>query len=149
MYSKNSFPVQRVGQIGKGLVAGVRAADRGREGSRSLAPVRRFGSQTVVEKFFIGAPPEGVVDHGGSAERGVLQVSTVKRHILGDAIDDHGIIGWFTLHYFVDMDGLGDDARDVLAVDRFDKGHRKASFLAEQYAYFFHVVIYSRSFLKC
>ena len=98
-----------------------------------------FYGETIIEKFFVGAPPERVVDDSRSAYRGIFQKSPVKRHILRNAIDDHCIIIGGALHHFVYQYRLGFHIIYLLAVYSFNEGCRKGSFLAEQYPDLFHV----------
>jgi hypothetical protein len=47
-----------------------------------------------VEKFVVGDPPERIVDHPRSVERGELQERLVTRHLVRDAIYEHVIGRW-------------------------------------------------------
>lgn len=119
------------------MVAGIGGQFAGRQeygfGYRNADGFR----QTVIEEFFVGAPPKGVVDHGGAGEGGVLKVSAVEGDVLGDAVDDDVVAGRLCLDDLVDTDGFGGDAGDVPTVNGFDKGHGEASFAAVEDTNFF------------
>jgi hypothetical protein len=80
--AENALPVQWIGEIGEGLVAGV---------GRKFAAGEEYGfgdgdavagSQAVVEKFLVSAPPEGVIDNGGPGESGIFQIGPIERNVL-------------------------------------------------------------------
>src|SRR5258708_31302973 len=79
---KDRFPIEREGEIGEGLIAGVRRQVAGGQDDGLWHRDADAGGETVVEEFLIGAPPEGVVDDGRAAEGRILQVGPVEWDVL-------------------------------------------------------------------
>src|SRR5262249_2216013 len=76
--AENFFPVQGVNQIAHRLLVGIgRKLLVGKNnGARDRNPDP--GSQGVIEKLVIRAPPKGVVDDDCSAQDRVLQVGAIE-----------------------------------------------------------------------
>ena len=136
---KNSFPIERIGEIAKRIVVRVRRhlmrrqQDRFRNGDADLRRER------VVEKFLVRAPPKRIVHHGGAGERRVLEPRAIKRHVLRNAIDHHVVTARLALDDFVDPDELG--ANVVAAgfrIDALNKRRWETVFLAKKNSDFFH-----------
>src|SRR5215217_2596887 len=92
----------------------------------------------IVKKFFVGAPPEWIVDNGRAADGGVFKKCAIKRYVLGNTVDNNGIVTRIALHHLINPHWLSANAFHILAVHPLDKSHREAPFLSEKHAYFFH-----------
>ncbi len=137
---EDRLPVERVGEVAHRLLVGVGRMLMGGEEDGLRHRDADLGRQAVVEELLVGAPPEGVVDHRRSIERGVLQVGAVERDVLRDAVDDHRVSRRLALHELVDPHRLGDDAVDPLGVDAVDQRVGEGVLLAEQDADSSHCV---------
>src|ERR1051326_6136370 len=138
---ENSFPVERITEIAKGLLIGVRRRlIRGKQNGPRHRDAN-LGSERVVEKLFVRAPPKRVVHHCGSSEGCVLEPSPIKRDILRNPIDHHVITTWLALNHFVDPDKLGHDIVSAGSlIHSLDKCRREAVFLAKKNSNFFHKI---------
>src|SRR6266436_4779891 len=140
---ENLLPVQRIDQVAHGLVGRalgmlVVRQDHGRRNGHAQAV-----SQSVVEKFVVGGPPERVVDDDGAVEFRVLQVRAIKRDVLRDAIDDDAVAAGLGHLYSAKFDELRGDALDLHAVDLFHQSRRKSIFHAEHDADLVHNNLFS------
>src|SRR5215470_15470269 len=86
------IPVQREDEVPHGLVGcSGRMLVVGQQNGRWNGYAQLAGER-VIEKLVIRGPPKRIVDDDGALQRGVLQVGTIKRNILRDAVDDHVIL---------------------------------------------------------
>ena len=88
------------------------------------------GSEAVVEELFICAPPERIVNDSSACQGGIFKIGAVKRNILRDAVNDHGIITGFALDHLVNGHGLRHDVLFFSCIDPFDEGRREAVFFS-------------------
>ena len=105
-----------------------------------------LGRERVVEKFFVGAPPKGIVHDRGAGERRILEPGPIKRHVLRDAVDHDVVAARLALDDFVDLNELRDDVFAAgFLVHPLDKCRRKAAFLSEEDSDFFHSFFHQMS----
>ena len=72
------------------------------------------------------------------AERGILQIRTIERNVLRNAIDDHAIAAGFRHLHSAQLDELGSHAVNLHAVDLLHQRGRKSILHAEHDADFVH-----------
>jgi len=96
-----------------------------------------LGGERVIEELVVGAPPEGIVDHAGTAERGVLEVGAVERNVVGDPVDDHVVSARLGHPHVVDLHELSRHARHAHGVHPIDERAGKRVLHAEEDADFF------------
>jgi hypothetical protein len=94
--------------------------------------------QGVVEELFVGAPPEGVVDDRRAGDGCVFEERPIEGHVLGNAVDDDGVVGACVLLHLVDAHRFGKDAVYFFAVYPIHKGGWKGTLLAVEYTNFLH-----------
>ena len=136
---ENRRPIERIREVTEGAVIRVRRQGVGGKQDRLRNGDADFGRERVVKKFFVGAPPKGIVHDGAAGERFVLEPATVKGDVLRNAIDHDIVTDRFALDHLVDAHWLGLDlAASGLGVDTLDEGGRETVFLAEENSDFFH-----------
>ena len=87
----DGVPVQRIHEVAQALAdhplrVGLHGQHKGL--GRGHAQPRR---QTSPKELVVRAPPEGVVDHIGPLEHGILEISAVIGDFVADAVNEHGI----------------------------------------------------------
>ena len=136
---ENRFPIERVGEVAKGLVARVRRQCVGGQEDGLWHRHADLGRERIVEKLLVGAPPKRIVDHRTAGQRFVLEPGAIERHVLRNTIDHHIVAAGFALDDFVDPDRLGHDAASPgFLVHPLNKCRWEGVFLAVENADFFH-----------
>ena len=136
---EHPFPIQRVSEVAKRIVIRVGRDLMGWEQHRFRHRDPDLRGERVVEKLFVGAPPKGVVDHGGPGQRRILEEAAIKRHVLRNPVDDDIVTARLALDDFVEADELGLDAFAAgFLVAALDEGGRETAFLSEEDSDFFH-----------
>ncbi len=135
---EHPVPVERKFEVAHGAFVGalgiflVGQDDRGRNSHT------HFLRQRVVEKLVVRRPPEGIVDDDRSIERGVFEKGAVEGDVVGDAVDDDGILRSPVQVHRAGVNEFGLNAFDMAGVDVLDQCSRKAVLHAEQNADLFH-----------
>ncbi len=69
-----------------------------------------LAARQLLKNFSSALHQNGLLITARAVERRVLEIGAVEGDVLGDAVDDHGVLGGLALDQLVDADGLGGDA---------------------------------------
>ncbi len=81
--------------------------------------------------FVIGRPHKRVVDNGRTLQHGILQIRTIVRHFMGNAVNNHRVFTWLIHIRAAQLHILGHDPLLPL-VDLFYKSRWKRPFSPNQ-----------------
>lgn len=145
---EDGFPVEGIFEVTERVFVGIVGHVPGREQYGFRYRNSNMLCEGVVEELLVGAPPERVVDNSRSTDGGIFKESAIEWNILGDSVDNNGVVRGNRLHNLVDANGLGYDTGDILAVDAFNESVWKGILLSMQNAYLLHCLYFAQNYDK-